>query len=297
MSLNRRKKHRPVTDFDLRERAMGWAGILPRANGSSRDDARCASTGNNSQRQNLMKAMILAAGRGERMRPLTDALPKPLLEVGGKALIVWHIESMVKAGITELVINHAYLGDKIEAALGDGHQFGAKIRYSRESMALETAGGIAYALPMLGNQPFAVVNGDIYCDYDYSRLHELALKPLASGDLAHLVLVNNPAHHPSGDFCLTENRITSFQTPTGTPNPEFSILNPETLLTFSGIGLYHPDLFSQIPAGSIAPLAPLLRSGITQGKISGELHAGQWVDVGTPQRLQQLDMELRNTHA
>ncbi len=257
---------------------MGQAGILP--------------PGNNSQRRKSMIAMILAAGRGERMRPLTDHLPKPLLLAGGKALIVWHIENLVKAGITELVINHAYLGEKIEQALGDGSQFGAKIQYSQESTALETAGGIARALTMLGKSPFAVINGDIYCDYDFSRLPELAAKLHASGDMAHLVLVNNPPHHPDGDFALTGKRITSFSRP-----PEARLLNPDTLLTFSGIGLYHAGLFSQIPAGGMAPLAPLLRNQIAQGKVSGEFHAGYWLDVGTPQRLQQLDRELRNTHA
>ncbi|MCX7193840.1 MAG: nucleotidyltransferase family protein [Proteobacteria bacterium] len=244
-----------------------------------------------------MKAMILAAGRGERMRPLTDHTPKPLLEAGGKALIVWHIERLARAGITELVINHAHLGAQIEAALGDGSRLGVKIQYSPESRALETAGGIANALPMLGKQVFAVINGDIYCDYDFARLPDLASRLIGNGDAAHLVLVNNPAHHPNGDFCLTENRITSFHTPTGTLNPESRIQNPDSLLTFSGIGLYHPALFGHIPRGSIAPLAPLLRTQIELGKISGEHHAGLWVDVGTPQRLQQLDTQLRMSHA
>lgn len=241
-----------------------------------------------------MIAMILAAGRGERMRPLTDHTPKPLLEVGGRALIVWHIERLVKAGITELVINHAHLGEQIEQALGDGSQFGASIQYSPEINALETAGGIAYAMPMLGNQPFAVINGDIYCDYDFARLPALSAKLIQQGDMAHLVMVNNPAHHPNGDFCLENGRMINPAHNTGQP----SIHNPHSqLLTFSGIGLYHPALFGQIQRGSTAPLAPLLRTGIAQGKISGELHTGHWVDVGTPQRLQQLDMELRTTHA
>ena len=255
-----------------------------------------------------MKAMILAAGRGERMRPLTDHTPKPLLEVGGKPLIVWHIEKLVQAGITELVINHAHLGAQIEAALGDGSRYGAQIQYSRETSALETAGGIANALTMLGNQPFAVINSDIYCDYDFARLPERAALLQANGDAAHLVLVDNPAHHPQGDFCLDGNRIISFKAQNSIPDPQSSILHSETgalaplfrgnalaasLLTFSGIGLYHPGLFSHIPSGSVAPLAPLLREQIALGRVSGEYHTGLWVDVGTPQRLQELDMQLR----
>ena len=154
-----------------------------------------------------MKAMILAAGRGERMRPLTDHTPKPLLMVGGKPLIVWHIERLVRAGITEIIINHAHLGAQIEAALGDGSRFGALIRYSPEVMALETAGGIANAIPLLGGEPFAVINGDIYCDYDFTHLPARAAALQNYGDVAHLVLVNNPAQHPNGDFILQENRI------------------------------------------------------------------------------------------
>ncbi|MDO8206775.1 MAG: nucleotidyltransferase family protein [Gallionella sp.] len=245
-----------------------------------------------------MIAMILAAGRGERMRPLTDHTPKPLLEVGGKPLIVWHIERLVNAGITELVINHAHLGAQIEAALGDGSQFGARIQYSRETSALETAGGIAYALPLLlpahaggggiEGAPFAVINGDIYCDYDFARLHERAALLHANGDAAHLVLVDNPVHHPNGDFCLHNGRIVPLPSPACGGGA-----GGEGRLTFSGIGLYHPGLFSHIPRGSIAPLAPLLRAQIALGKISGEHHTGLWVDVGTPQRLQELDMQLR----
>lgn len=233
-----------------------------------------------------MIAMILAAGRGERMRPLTDHMPKPLLEAGGKALIVWHIENLVKAGITDLVINHAHLGAQIEKALGDGSRFGAQIRYSREIRALETAGGIANALPLLGGEPFAVINGDIYCDYDFTRLPERAAAMHANGDTAHLVLADNPPQHPNGDFCLDGNRIVPSDA--CSPIPAFR----PRLLTFSGIGLYHPCLFSHIPRGGIAPLAPLLRAQIVLGKISGEHHADIWVDVGTPQRLQELDTRL-----
>lgn len=232
-----------------------------------------------------MLAMILAAGRGERMRPLTDHTPKPLLQVGGKALIVWHIERLVQAGITELVINHAHLGMQIEQALGDGSQFGAHIRYSNEGTALETAGGIANALHLLGEQPFAVVNGDVYCDYDFTHLPHCAAALANSTDMAHLVLVNNPEHNPSGDFCLSNQRVV--------PTP--SILNPQSsILTFSGIGLYRPALFDGIARGSAAPLAPLLRAQIAASKVSGEHHRGIWIDVGTPQRLQELDQQLRS---
>ena len=249
-----------------------------------------------------LMTMILAAGRGERMRPLTDHTPKPLLEVGGKPLIVWHIERLVAAGITELVINHAHLGAQIEASLGDGSRFGANIQYSPETRALETAGGIANALPILCpprpqageglgvREIFAVVNGDIWCDYDFKRLHECAAALQQHGDMAHLVLVDNPPQHPEGDFLLDGKRITSSQAQSSIPNPRSSIL------TFSGIGLYHPDLFSAIVRGSVAPLAPLLREQIAQGRVSGEHHAGRWVDVGTPQRLQELDMLLRSAH-
>ena len=231
-----------------------------------------------------MMAMILAAGRGERMRPLTDHTPKPLLEVGGKPLIVWHIEGLVKAGITELVINHAHLGAQLEKALGDGSRFGAQIQYSPETSALETAGGIVYALPLLGDRPFAVVNGDIFCDYDFARLPERAATLQANGDAAHLVLVNNPEHHPNGDFCLHDGRVINS-----------ALSTQHSALTFSGIGLYHPAMFGHIARGSVAPLAPLLRAQIALGHVSGEHHPGIWIDVGTPQRLQELDLQLRST--
>ncbi len=222
--------------------------------------------------------MILAAGRGERMRPLTDHTPKPLLMAGSKPLIVWHIENLARAGITDLVINHAHLGAQIEEALGDGSRFGVCIRYSPERpAALETAGGIAHALHLLGNEPFAVVNGDIHCDYDFGHLPARASALQSSGDAAHLVLVNNPAHHPEGDFGLRQGRLTESQ--------------PK--LTFSGIGVYQPVLFSHLDRNRAAPLAPLLRAQISLNKISGEHHAGRWVDVGTPQRLAELDNELR----
>ncbi|MBU1215606.1 MAG: nucleotidyltransferase family protein [Gammaproteobacteria bacterium] len=228
-----------------------------------------------------MRAMILAAGRGERMRPLTDHTPKPLLLAGGKPLIVWHIERLVRAGITDLVINHAHLGRQIEQALGDGARFGAHIAYSDEGSALETAGGIAFALPLLGDGPFAVINGDIWCDYDFGALHTRATALASSDDMAHLVLVDNPEHNPKGDFGLHAGRVAN------------SALNTQhSALTFSGIGLYQPALFSTIPRGSKAPLAPLLRAQIALDRISGEHHRGLWMDIGTPQRLDELDKQL-----
>lgn len=232
-----------------------------------------------------MIAMLLAAGRGERMRPLTDHTPKPLLEVGAKALIVWHIENLVRAGIRDLVINHAHLGTQIETALGDGSRFGARIQYSSEGKALETAGGIAYALHLLGEEPFAVVNGDIFCDYEFARLHAQLDALKANGDAAHLVLVDNPAHNPNGDFLLRNDRIEG--------RNDLPLASCDLQLTFSGIGIYQPSLFNGIPRGSIAPLAPLLRAQIALGKVSGEHHRGLWVDVGTPQRLAELDSQLR----
>ena len=214
--------------------------------------------------------MILAAGRGERMRPLSDAVPKCLLEVRGKALIVWLIEALARAGIGEFVINHAHLGHMIEAALGDGRRLGVAIRYSPEAEALETAGGITKALPLLGQAPFLAVNGDIFCDFDFPSLATRSLGP----NLAHLVLVGNPPHHPHGDFVLRGARVGD----TGDPK-----------LTFSGIGLYRPDLFAGVKPGSKGQLAPLLRAAMARGLVSGELHRGAWHDVGTPERLAELN--------
>lgn len=232
-----------------------------------------------------MKVMILAAGRGERMRPLTDHIPKPLLAAAGKPLIVWHIERLARAGLRELVINHAHLGRQIEAALGDGSGFGVHIRYSPENPALETAGGIANALPLLGEAPFAVINGDIYCEYDPAQLPQRAAALAAANDAAHLVMVDNPPQHPLGDFRLDGERIA--------PAPHTS---HAPLLTFSGIGVYSPALFLSVQRGSAAPLAPLLRAQIAQGRVGGEHFRGLWVDVGTPQRLQELDILLRTQH-
>ena len=228
--------------------------------------------------------MILAAGRGERMRPLTDHTPKPLLQAGGKPLIVWHIERLRAAGFSHVVINHAHLGQQIEDALGNGAGFGVSIQYSREVRALETAGGIATALPLIDAEVFTVVNGDIYCEYDFSRLAEPLARLAAGNDQAHLVLVDNPPHHPQGDFVLDGGRVTNADIPL-TPHP--------ARFTFSGIGVYHRALFAHTPAGEKAPLAPLLRQAIDAGRISGEHFGGRWVDVGTPERLQLLDESLR----
>ena len=217
-----------------------------------------------------MKAMILAAGRGERMRPHSDSIPKPLLKVGGKPLIARLIQALSATGIREIVVNHAHLGTSIEAALGDGRKYGVEIRYSHETEALETAGGIAKALPLLGFDPFIVVNGDIYCDFDFSAL---VVRTLGQ-NLAHLVLVANPPHHSEGDFTLNDGRVGE----TGAPR-----------WTFSGIGLYRPELFAKIMPGSKAQLAPLLRAAMAEKRVSGEVHDGVWHDVGTPERLSALN--------
>jgi len=215
-----------------------------------------------------MRAMILAAGRGERMRPLTDHTPKPLLMVGGKPLIVWHIERLAAAGITELVINHAHLGQQIEDALDDGRQWQVHIQYSAEVTALETAGGIAYALPLLGEQPFVVVNGDVFTDIDYVSL------ALPAGKLAHLVMVDNPPQHAAGDFGLDNGLVFE---------------SAADRLTFSGVGVYHPSLFDSVQHGQAAKLAPLLKTAMQQQRVTGQHHHGLWHDIGTPERLEQLD--------
>lgn len=223
-----------------------------------------------------MRAMILAAGRGERMRPLTDRLPKPMLPVGGKPLIVWHLERLAKAGFRDIVINHAWLGHEIEGALGDGAAHGVRIRYSAEASALETAGGIAQALPLLGDAPFLVINGDIWCDWNPAAARDVAPRLPESG--AWLLLVDNPAHHPTGDFVLkADGRV---------------LAQGEPRLTFSGVGVYHPSLFADVPRGAAAPLAPLLRQAMSRDLAWGARHAGRWTDVGTPQRLADLDAEL-----
>lgn len=221
-----------------------------------------------------MPAMILAAGRGERMRPLTDDTPKPLLAAGGRPLIDWHLERLAAAGCRRVVINLAWLGEQIAAHVGDGRRWGLEVRLSREGeRGLETGGGIARALPLLGDGPFLVINGDVWCDLDPAPL----LQPPAG--LAHLVLVPNPEHNPDGDFGLLGDAVVPAG---GEP------------LTYSGIGVFHPDLFAGHRGGAFR-LAPLLHRAIAAGQVTGQCHRGRWCDVGTPQRLRALDVELRGT--
>ncbi|MDR2677991.1 MAG: nucleotidyltransferase family protein [Zoogloeaceae bacterium] len=225
-----------------------------------------------------MRAMILAAGRGERMRPLTDHTPKPLLLAGGKPLIVWHLEKLARVGIRQVVINTAHLGEQLPAALGTGARWGLEIFWSPEPPgALETAGGIAHALPYLGDAPFLVLNGDVFCDWEAFSL----AGGLRAEALAHLLLVENPPHHPTGDFVLREARVENPSGATG-----------EETLTFAGIGFYTPALFATCSGDRPAKLAPLLRAAADAGKVSGERHHGEWVDVGTPERLRALDEVL-----
>jgi MurNAc alpha-1-phosphate uridylyltransferase len=230
---------------------------------------------------NSLPCFLLAAGRGERMRPLTDHLPKPLLTIQNKSLLAWHLESLAKSGIQKVVINHAWLGEKIEESLGDGHQFGLSIQYSPEGTALETAGGIRKALPLLcPDDYFLVINGDVFSPDlnvnvligEASKLRNNPAKPLA-----HLLMVPNPVQHPNGDFYLKDS-IISTHASVGAKK-----------LTFSGIGIYHKDLFKGLEVGAPAKLAPLLIKAMEQNKVSGEKYTGPWHDVGTPQRLQELN--------
>ena len=225
-----------------------------------------------------MKAFILAAGRGERMRPLTDSTPKPLLLAGGKPLIVWHLERLAAAGFRNVIINHAHLGEQIESALGDGSRFGLNIHYSVEPPgALETAGGIAKALPLLGNASFLVVNGDVWCDWDFRRAFALQNRR------AHLVFVDNPPQHAGGDFCL-DGEVVRYASERIGPT-----------LTYAGTGVFSPEFFAAVPAGAIMKMRPLLDAGIAERIVTGERHAGRWVDVGTPERLAELDREIRES--
>ena len=214
-----------------------------------------------------MKAMILAAGRGERMRPLTDTTPKPLLKINQHRLIEHHIFNLKTAGITELVINTAWLAEQIHQHLGDGFHYGVNIQYSDEGEALETGGGINKALPLLGDDYFLVVNGDVWCDYNFD-----ALPSLQAEHLAHLVLVNNPEQHPGGDFSIDKGLLSN---------------NDAEKKTYSGIGLFRPEFFSD-QSEKRFPLAPLLREAADNQKITAELYTGDWYDIGTPERLQQL---------
>lgn len=232
-----------------------------------------------------MKAMILAAGRGERMRPLTDHTPKPLLPVGGKPLIVWQIEKLVAAGMPDIVVNAAWLGDRLQDALGDGSRYGARLSWSQEDPPLETAGGIARALPLLGVEPFLVVNGDVWCDWDFRNALTRAQALRAQAARAWLLLVDNPPHHPQGDFVLAPDfRVHA--------SPTIAGPLPAPRLTFSGIGVYDGALFDGVSGEEPASLAPLLRQAMQQEAVIGSHHRGIWMDIGTPQRLQQLDTQL-----
>jgi MurNAc alpha-1-phosphate uridylyltransferase len=224
-----------------------------------------------------MRAMILAAGRGERMRPLTDSKPKVLLEAGAHTLIEWHLEKLARARVLEVVINHAWLGAQIEERLGTGRRFGLNIIYSPEQQALESAGGIAQALPLIGMEPFLVINGDVFTDLELEPLLGELARLNGEDRLAHLVLVDNPEHNPAGDFVLAGTVLRN----TGHPR-----------LTFSGIGAYHPALFGSLTRGRPARLAPLLRDAMDRELITGEHYQGLWVDVGTPERLAQLNRLL-----
>jgi len=224
-----------------------------------------------------MKAMILAAGLGNRMRPLTLHTPKPLLEVGGKPLIVWHIEKLQKVGVKEIVINTAWLGEKLVDALGDGTQFGVNILWSHEGEGLETAGGIINALPLLGDQPFILVNGDVWTTMDFASLLDIKL----GTKQAHLVLVDNPPQHLKGDFILSNNMAYTFdQEQCG------------EALTYSGVAVLAPQMFIGLESGK-RPLAPLLKEAMLEQQVSAEKMQGIWVDVGTPERLQQLDQQIQ----
>ncbi|HET7197477.1 MAG TPA: nucleotidyltransferase family protein [Burkholderiales bacterium] len=220
-----------------------------------------------------MKVMMLAAGKGERLRPLTDRLPKPLVEAGGKPLVAWHLERLAAAGFTELVLNVSHLAEAIVERLGDGRRFGVSIRYSREAEPLETAGGIANALPLIGAAPFLLVNADIYCEVDFAALAATGL----AGRLAHLVLVPNPPHRPLGDFSLAGGRVGN---------------RGEPRYTYAGVAVMSPRLVSGVRAGEKAPLAPLLREAAERRLVSGELYRGLWQDVGTAERLQELEATL-----
>ncbi|MGB9191143.1 MULTISPECIES: N-acetylmuramate alpha-1-phosphate uridylyltransferase MurU [unclassified Acinetobacter] len=224
-----------------------------------------------------MKAMILAAGLGNRMRPLTLHTPKPLLEVGGKPLIVWHIEKLQSIGVTEIVINTAWLGEKLASALGDGAQFGVNILWSHEGEGLETAGGIINALPLLGEEPFILVNGDVWTTMDFATLFDVKLQD----DLAHLVFVDNPAQHPKGDFILADGRAYTFDQ-----------AQQGEALTYSGVAVIHPAMFAGLENGK-RPLAPLLKQAMLEQQISASKMQGVWVDVGTPERLNVLDQQIK----
>ncbi|GAA4358301.1 N-acetylmuramate alpha-1-phosphate uridylyltransferase MurU [Kangiella marina] len=220
-----------------------------------------------------MKAMILAAGRGQRMRPLTDRHPKPLLKVDGRALIEWHIEALKEAGIKEILINTSWLGEQIPEYLGDGAYWGVKLTYSHEPQALETAGGIRKAIDFFENEPFIVVNGDVWTEFSYDKLLKQPSKS------AHIVLVDNPEHNTKGDFLLRDDGLV--------------VAEGNDCKTFSGIGVYHPDVFKEVPLDEPAPLAPLLRELMVEAEVTGELYQGRWHDIGTPERLEALNLSFQ----
>ncbi|HZE60841.1 MAG TPA: nucleotidyltransferase family protein [Burkholderiales bacterium] len=220
-----------------------------------------------------MKAMLLAAGRGERLRPLTDRTPKALVPVGGKPLIAWHLERLAASGCREAVVNVSHLAQQIVDFVGDGARFGMRIAYSREAEPLETAGGIAQAVPLLGAAPFLLVNADIYCEVDFQRVLDLGLGAM----LAHLVLIPNPPHRAQGDFALRARAVGN----EGTPR-----------YTYAGVAVMSPMLVRPVRQGEKAPLAPLLRSAADEGRVSGELFEGLWQDVGTAERLAELEIQL-----
>jgi len=227
-----------------------------------------------------VKAMLLAAGRGERLRPLTDTLPKALVEVAGKPLIAWHLERLAACGCREAVVNVAHLGEKIVQRLGSGERFGLTIAYSREPEPLETAGGIAFALPLLSAAPFLLVNADVFCDIDFARLLRLPLDER----LAHLVLVPNPSHRPGGDFVL-QGGLVRGRVAAGVAAQRY---------TYAGIAVVSPALVAGVSAGMKSPLAPLLYDAADRGRLTGEVHDGLWQDVGTPERLAELDRFLNS---
>jgi len=246
-----------------------------------------------------MRAMILAAGRGERMRPFTDHTPKPLIQVAGKPLIQWHLEKLARAGISEVIINHAWLGNLIEQALGSGQQFGLSIRYSAEPQALETAGGIATALPLLGEEPFLVLNGDIWCDWDPAQAAQLAAELKLRQCLAWLLMVPNPVQHPAGDFLLSSDGLLHDEVANASNaiRPTRQAIAANAIRhTFAGIGIYQPKLFAHTPAHHPAKLAPLLREAMKNNHVCGALHTTEWIDVGTPERLASLEGKIALIH-
>ena len=216
-----------------------------------------------------MKAMVLAAGRGERLRPLTERVPKPMVEAGGSALIDWHLRRLAAAGLRDAVINVSHLADQIVAHVGDGARYGMRVAWSRETEPLETAGGIANARALLGEEPFLLVNSDIYCEVDFSPLKSLPLR----SNRAHIVLVPNPLHHPEGDFTLESGMVGNGAAPR---------------YTYAGVAVVSPSLVSGVNPGDKVPLGPLLRKAAGEGKLSGELFRGLWTDVGTAERLAEL---------